>query len=109
MTMHTYERIALWVIVVFLIFKVFFIGTSGYTASNPLSIMDLAEFNGVPGPVKQIWQTNITNTIMPAITSKFTQFWNNLSADKQTNISNVYGSASTQLATNIGKMNVYAK
>lgn len=58
-----YERIALWVIVIVMFIKLFVI-REFYTPSSPLSIMDLAEFRGLPDDLKQIWQTNIVNTIM---------------------------------------------
>lgn len=95
-----YERIALWVIVVVMFVKVFVIREM-YTASSPLSIMDLAEFRGLPDDLKQIWQTNIVNTIMSAFGTKFTQAWASVSvADKQSFTTQV-AAAATQLATNI--------
>jgi hypothetical protein len=99
--MHVnYERIALWVIVVVMFVKIFVVREM-YTASNPLSIMDLAEFRGLPDDLKQVWQTNVVNTIMSAFGTKFTQAWASVSAaDKQSFISQA-AAAATQLATNI--------
>jgi hypothetical protein len=95
-----YERIALWILVIVMFVKLFVIREM-YTASSPLSIMDLAEFRGLPDDIKQVWQTNIVNTIMPAIGTKFTQAWASVSAaDKQTFTTQVTAAA-TQLATNI--------
>lgn len=95
-----YERIALWILVIVMFIKLFVI-REFYTPSNPLSIMDLAEFRGLPDDLKQIWQTNVVNTIMSAFGTKFTQGWAGVSAaDKQTFTSQV-AAAATQLATNI--------
>lgn len=99
--MHiNYERIALWVIVVVMFVKVFVIREL-YVASSPLSIMDLAEFRGLPDDLKQVWQTNVVNTIMNAFGTKLTQAWAGVSAaDKQT-FTTQAAAAATQLATNI--------
>jgi hypothetical protein len=95
-----YERITLWILVIVMFIKLFVIREL-YTASNPLSIMDLAEFSGIPDEIKQVWQTNIVNTIMPEFGTKFTQAWASVSAaDKQAFITQV-AAAATQLATNI--------
>jgi hypothetical protein len=95
-----YERIALWILVIVMFVKLF-VFREMYTASNPLSIMDLAEFQGLPDDVRQVWQTNIVNTIMPAIGTKLTQAWASVSAaDKQAFTTQV-AAAATQLATNI--------
>jgi hypothetical protein len=95
-----YERIALWIIVIVMFIKLF-VFREMYTASNPLSIMDLAEFRGLPDDIKQVWQTNIVNTIMPAVGTKLTQAWTNFpEADKQT-FKTQAAAAATQLATNI--------
>ena len=95
-----YERIALWILVIVMFTKLF-VFREMYTASSPLSIMDLAEFRGLPDDVKQIWQTNIVNTIMPAVGTKFTEAWTTFpAADKQTFTTQV-ATAATQLATNI--------
>lgn len=95
-----YERIALWVLVIVMFVKLFVVREL-YTASSPLSIMDLAEFNGVPGDIKQIWQDNLVNKIMPAIGAKMTEVWGTVSeTDKQT-VSTQFDTAATQLVTNI--------
>lgn len=95
-----YERIALWIIVIVMFIKLFVIREL-YTASSPLSIMDLAEFTGLPDDLKQIWQTNLVNTIMPAVGTKITEAWASVSAaDKQTFTTQVTAAA-TQLVTNI--------
>jgi len=95
-----YERIALWVLVIVMFIKLFVV-REFYTASTPLGIMDLAEFNEVPGDIKQIWQDNIVNKIMPAIGAKITEVWENVSTtDKQT-ITTQFDAAATQLVTNI--------
>ena len=96
-----YERIALWILVIVMFIKLF-VMLELYTASSPLGIMDLAEFRGFPDDLKQIWQTNIVNTIMPAVGAKITAGWTTFpAADKQTFTTQVAASA-TQLATNIG-------
>ena len=89
-----YERIALWILVIVMFIKL-------YTASSPLSIMDLAEFRGLPDDVKQIWQTNIVNTIMSAFGTKFTQAWASVSAADKQSFTTQVAAAATQLATNI--------
>jgi hypothetical protein len=95
-----YERIALWILVIVMFIKLF-VFREMYTASSPLSIMDLAEFSGLPDDLKQVWQTNIVNTIMSAFGTKFTQAWASVSAaDKQAFTTQVTAAA-TQLATNI--------
>lgn len=48
---------------------------SGYTASTPLSIMDLAEFKGLPDDVKQFYQDQLVNKLLPAMSAKFTSTW----------------------------------
>ena len=95
-----YERIVLWVLIVVILLRLFVV-QERYTASNPMSIMDLAEFHGFPDDVKQIWQTNIVNTIIPAVNTKMAEVWNTVSdADKQT-LNTQVNAAATQLATNI--------
>jgi hypothetical protein len=95
-----YERIALWILVIVMFIKLF-VFRELYTASSPLSIMDMAEFRGLPDDIKQVWQTNIVNTIMPAFGTKFTQAWASVSAaDKQAFTTQVTAAA-TQLAKNI--------
>ena len=95
-----YERIAIWILVIVMFIKLFVIREL-YTASSPLSIMDLAEFRGLPDDLKQIWQTNVVNTIMTAVGTKLTEGWTSFpAADKQTFTTQVTAAA-TQLATNI--------
>ena len=95
-----YERIALWILIIVMFIKLFVIREL-YTASSPLSIMDLAEFRGLPDDLKQVWQTNVVNTIMNAFGTKLTQAWAGVSAaDKQT-FTTQATAAATQIATNI--------
>ena len=102
-----YERIALWVIVTVLLVRVFVI-KERYTANSPLGIMDLKEFNGFPDDVKQIWQDNVINKILPAVGTKMTQLWNNTSATRKTAITTEFSTAATQLTTNINGLTVPA-
>ena len=95
-----YERIALWILVIVMFTKLF-VFREMYTASSPLSIMDLAEFRGLPDDVKQIWQTNIVNTIMPAVGTKFTEAWASVSAADKLTMTTQITAAATQLVTNI--------
>jgi hypothetical protein len=95
-----YERIALWVLVIVMFIKLFVV-REFYTASTPLGIMDLAEFNGVPGDIKQIWQDNIVNKIMPAIGAKMTEVWGTVSTADKLDITTKTGEAATQMVTNI--------
>ena len=48
---------------------------SGYTASTPMSIMDLAEFKGLPDDVKQFYQDQLVNRLLPAVSAKFGTTW----------------------------------
>ena len=95
-----YERIALWILVIVMFIKLF-VMREMYTASNPLSIMDLAEFRGLPDDLKQVWQTNIVNTIMSAFGTKFTQAWASVSAADKEKFTTQVTEAAAQLATNI--------
>jgi hypothetical protein len=95
-----YERIALWILVIVMFIKLF-VFRELYTASSPLSIMDLAEFTGLPDDLKQVWQTNIVNTVMSAFGTKFTQAWANVSAADKEKFTTQVTAAATQLATNI--------
>jgi hypothetical protein len=74
--MYDWERIALWFIVLVMAVKIF-MGPqmSFYTASSPLSVMDLAEFKGLPDELKQFYQDNIVNRLLPAIETKFSATW----------------------------------
>ena len=95
-----YERIALWILVIVMFIKLF-VFREFYVASSPLSIMDLAEFRGLPDDIKQVWQTNVVGTIMSAVGTKLTTGWASLpAADKQTFTTQVTAAA-TQIATNI--------
>lgn len=95
-----FERIALWILVIVMFAKLF-VFREMYTASSPLSIMDLAEFGGVPGDIKQIWQTNIINTIIPAASAKITAAWTSFPAAEKEKFTTQVAAAATQLATNI--------
>jgi hypothetical protein len=74
--MYDWERIALWFIVFVIAVKIF-MGPqmSFYTASSPLSIMDLAEFKGLPDELKQFYQDNIVKRLVPAASYKFSAMW----------------------------------
>ena len=74
--MYDWERIALWVIVFVMAVKIF-MGpqTSFYTASTPIGIMDLAEFKSLPDELKQFYQDNVLNRLVPAATTKFSATW----------------------------------
>jgi hypothetical protein len=93
-----YERIALWILVIVMFIKLFVIREL-YTPSSPLSIMDLAEFNGIPADVKQVWQTNLVNTVMPAVGQKMTEAWTNFPGKQD--FTTQAAAAATQLAENI--------
>lgn len=95
-----YERIILWVLVIIMFIRMFVIREK-YTASTPPSIMDLAEFRGVPDDIKQVWSDTVVTRIMPAIGTKITQAWNGLSADQKQSFSSEATTAATQLSTNI--------
>jgi hypothetical protein len=74
--MHDWERIALWFILLVMAVKIF-MGPqmSFYTASTPMGIMDLAEFKGLPDELKQFYQDNVLNRLLPAFSAKFSATW----------------------------------
>jgi hypothetical protein len=74
--MYDWERIALWFIVLVMAVKIF-MGPqmSFYTASSPMGIMDLAEFKGLPDELKQFYQDNVLNRLVPAASTKFGATW----------------------------------
>ncbi len=76
--MQQYERIAIWVLIVMITIRVFFMNRqmSFYTANNPVSMMDLKEFDSVSPEIKQIYQDNIIAKLAPAIGAKITGIWN---------------------------------
>ena len=83
-----YERIALWLIIFCLVVKVFIVDRrSYYTASNPIGLMDLAEFKNIPDDLKTIWQTNFVNKLMPVIGTKLAAVWADYGSAKQTALS----------------------
>jgi hypothetical protein len=79
--MYDWERIALWIVVLLMALKIF-MGPqmSFYTASSPISMMDLAEFKGLPDDLKQIYQDNVLNKVLTAYMAKGTSAWTNASA-----------------------------
>lgn len=85
--MYDLERIALWFIVFVMALKIF-MGPqmSFYTASNPISIMDLAEFKNIPDELKQFYQDNILNRLIPAVSAKFNTTWAAVSASRKEEI-----------------------
>ena len=80
-----WERVLLWILILIIIFKVFR-GTSYYTASSPLSIMDLAEFIGIPDDVKQFYQDQILNKLLPAASTVATTTWTAVPATRKQQI-----------------------
>ena len=74
--MHDWERIALWFIVLVLAVRIFMAPQmSFYTASTPMSIMDLAEFKGLPDDVKQFYQDQVVNKLLPSVSAKVATTW----------------------------------
>lgn len=75
--------VALVVIIAFLL-----IGprVSGYTASTPMSIMDLAEFKGLPDDVRQFYQDQLVNRLLPAVSAKFSTTWTAVPAARKQEI-----------------------
>lgn len=97
--MHPYERIAIWTILVILIFTVFFRGTSEFTPSQ-FNLMSMKEFEGVPYELKQIYATAMT-PVTQAAAGKVREYWNTLgAADKQALKTEVMN-ASARATTNI--------
>lgn len=95
-----YERIILWVLVILMFIRLFVIREK-YVASTPPSIMDLAEFRGVPDDVKQIWSNTVVSLIMPSVGAKITEAWNGLTAPQKQTFTTESIAAATQLSTNI--------
>lgn len=74
--MQDYERIALWFIVLVMAVRIFMAPQmSFYTASTPMGIMDLAEFKGLPDDVKQFYQDQVVNKLLPSVSAKITTTW----------------------------------
>jgi hypothetical protein len=59
---------------------------SGYTASTPMSIMDLAEFKGLPDDVRQFYQDQLVNRLLPAVSAKFSTTWTAVPAARKQEI-----------------------
>ena len=76
--MENYERIAIWVLLIMITIRVFFMNRqmSFYTANSPVSLMDLKEFDAVSPDIKQVYQDNIVTKLAPAIGRKLTGIWN---------------------------------
>jgi len=99
--MHTAERIALWSIIVLIIFFLFFRQTSGFT-SKQMNLMSMAEFSGVPQPLKDAYVQNMT-PIVDALSQKITAEWNGLKPDGQKKALAQISAASNQIVANINK------
>lgn len=76
--MQQYERIAIWVLLIMITIRLFFTNRqmSYYTASSPVSLMDLKEFDGFHPEIKQLYQDNIVNKLAPTIGEKMARIWN---------------------------------
>jgi hypothetical protein len=99
-----YERVALWVIVIILLIKVFLVDRrSYYTASNPIGIMDLAEFKNLPDGLKTIWQTNLVNKLLPAVSTKVSSVWTAYGTANQADLSTNITAGVDKLIENINE------
>jgi hypothetical protein len=79
--MHPYERIAIWTILIVLVFTVFFKVTSGFTAKQT-NLMTLAEFENVPSEVKDLYASAMT-PVTQAAAGKVKEFWGSLNNDQK--------------------------
>ena len=99
--MHIAERIALWSIIILIIFFLFFKQTSGFT-NRQMNLMSLAEFNGVPQPLKDAYIQNMT-PIVDALSKKITAEWIELKPDGQKKALAQLSAMSAQVVANINK------
>jgi hypothetical protein len=105
--MQQYERIAIWVLLIMITIRVFFMNRqmSFYTANSPVSLMDLKEFDAVAPEIKQMYQDNIVTKLAPAIGRKLTGIWNDAANAKVktslTTGSNGIPTAITKVVANI--------
>ena len=99
--MHTVERISMWTVIALIIFFLFFKQSSGFT-SNQTNLMSLAEFSGVPQPLKNAYVQNMT-PIVNAVSQKITSDWNKMSPKDQKNILAQIAGASAQMVANINQ------
>jgi hypothetical protein len=79
--MHVAERIALWTVIVLIIFFLFFRNSSGFTASQP-NLMYMNEFSWIPTDIKNSYASNMTK-IINAIKPKMTAYWTSIPAGEQ--------------------------
>jgi hypothetical protein len=92
----------LWAIILAMAIKIFIMSrSSGYTASTPLSIMDLAEFAEVPDDLKQAWQDNVIKKIVPAVQTKMIGAWNAAPPNQRIQHVNEIANWADQYVTNI--------
>jgi hypothetical protein len=97
--MHTAERVALWVIIALIVFFLFFKQTSGFT-NRQMNLMSLAEFKGVPQPLKDAYVQNMS-PIVDALSEKITKEWNGINPmDQQKALAQLAG-MSQQIVANI--------
>ena len=99
--MHTVERIAMWTVIALIIFFLFFKQSSGFT-SNQANLMSMAEFSGVPQPLKNAYVQNMT-PIVNALSQKITSDWNKMSPDAQKKTLATIAAASAQMVANINQ------
>jgi hypothetical protein len=79
--MHTLERIALWSILILIIFFLFFKNSSGFTADQN-NFMSMNEFKWLPQPIKDSYASNVTK-IIDALKPKLQTYMNSLPAGNQ--------------------------
>jgi hypothetical protein len=79
--MHTLERIALWSILILIVFFLFFKNSSGFTADQN-NLMSMNEFSWLPQPIKDSYASNVTK-IVNALSPKLQTYMNSLPAGNQ--------------------------
>jgi len=68
--------VAISVLFLVVIFKPGRSGYAGFVAPN--SLIDLQEFKGIPGELKQAYRDNVLNGLVPQVSDTVTKQWNNL-------------------------------
>ena len=99
--MHQVERASLWIIVGAIVVFLFFRQTSGFT-NRQTNIMSLAEFAGVPQPLKDAYVQNMT-PIVNAFSQKLTSEWNSMSPDDKQNFLIMLSTNSNQIVQKINQ------
>lgn len=95
--MHVAERIALWTVIVLIIFFLFFKNSSGFTSSQT-NLMTLNEFKWLPTDIKNSYASNMTK-IINAIKPKLDTYMGSLpAANKQKMLNDINSGVNAYVA-----------